>query len=81
MLPLWRSQQEIFTHFFYHFQLSGIIDGYQHKKKQLREIERDRQTYIRTENRETETENIIYSSKNILFYKIHVLDSPKIICT
>lgn len=79
MLPLWRSQQEIFTHTFYHFQLSGIIDGYQHKK--TIERDRDRQTYIRTENRDTETENIIYSSKNILFYKIHVLDSPKIICT
>lgn len=35
----------------------------------MREIERDRQTYIRTENRETETENIIYSSKTFYFTK------------
>lgn len=80
MLPLWRSQQEIFTHTFYHFQLSGIIDGYQHKK--TIERDRERQTDIHTDREpETETENIIYSSKNIFFYKIHVLDSPKIICT
>lgn len=56
MLPLWRSQQEIFTHTFYHFQLSGIIDGYQHKKKQLRKIERDRHTYgQRTERQKQRT--------------------------
>lgn len=76
MLPLWRSQQEIFTHTFYHFQLSGIIDGYQHKK--TIERDRDRQTDIHTDR---EQRDRIYSSKNILFYKIHVLDSPKIICT
>lgn len=67
MLPLWRSQQEIFTHTFYHFQLSGIIDGYQHKKKTI-ERDRERQTDIHTdrEQRDRNREHNIFLKKHFI---------------
>lgn len=50
--------------------------------KKTIERDRERQTDIHTdrEQRDRNGEHNLFL-KNILFYKIHVLDSPKIICT